>query len=111
MDATVTRSIDAVRRFFRAYLQERDPEEAAHCLCEDVRWIGIGTSGTTGEGPETFRASLREKFLAAPGPRKYELRDPRAFACGENCACVDGVLRLPATLSGGEAARLSLIHI
>lgn len=108
MDATVTRSIDAVRRFFRAYLQERDSEEAAHCLCEDVRWIGIGTSGTTGQGPETFRASLREEFLAAPGPRKYELRDPRAFACGENCACVGGVLRLPATLSGGEAARLEM---
>ena len=44
MDATAARSIDAVRRFFRAYLRERNPEKTAHCLCEDVRWIARNSS-------------------------------------------------------------------
>ena len=108
MDATAARSIDAVRRFFRAYLRERNPEKTAHCLCEDVRWIGIGASGTIGEGLEAFRALLREEFRAIPGPRDYELRNARAFVCGADCACAGGELLLSGTSPDGEAARLEM---
>lgn len=108
MDATAARSIDAVRRFFRAYLRERNPEKTAHCLCEDVRWIGIGASGTIGQGLEAFRALLREEFRAIPGPRDYELRNARAFVCGADCACAGGELLLSGTSPDGEAARLEM---
>ncbi len=105
MDETVARSLEAVHRFFRAYLRERDPERIARCLCDDAHWIGIGASGRTGQGRKNFRALLREEFRPTPEPRDYELCNMLARPCGEDYACVDGDLLLSGVLPGGETAR------
>ena len=94
--------MDIVRRFFDAYLRQRNPEKTLGCLTDDVCWIGTGAFERAGRGYRDCRALLMEEFESAPGSYPFELENLRT--AGTESACyVEGDLVIgPPEARGAE---------
>lgn len=108
MNATATRSLDVIRRFFHAYLWERDLKSVERCLADDVRWIGTGAFERAGEGFHDFRELLNEEFRLEPGPYPHELSNLHTVRGGSDSFYVDGDLAISRDLPGGNTLRVNM---
>ena len=97
MNATATRSLDVIRRFFHAYLWERDLKSVERCLADDVRWIGTGAFERAGEGFHDFRELLNEEFRLEPGPYPHELSNLHTVRGGATPSTSTAIWRFPET--------------
>lgn len=99
MQTLASRSEDAIRRFFDAYLHLRDMDKTLDCLSDDIRWIGTGDFERVGKGFCDCRALLAEEFKSAPDSFDVTLRNLHSVESGGACY-VDGDMRIVDPASG-----------
>ena len=104
MQTLASRSVAIVRRFFDAYLRQRNPEKTLGCLTDDICWIGTGAFERAGKGCRDCRALLMQEFEVAPGPYVFDLENLRT--AGVESACyVEGDLVIGPSERGGAFLR------
>lgn len=107
MQTIASRSEDAVRHFFDAYLHLRDLDKTLDCLADDIRWIGTGDFERAGKGFCDCRGLLAEEFKSMPGSFDVTLRNLYAVESGGACY-VDGDMGVVDPASGqGVNVRIS----
>lgn len=108
MESIASRATNVVRRFFDAYLRERDLYAVSRCVTDDVRWIGTGAFERAGEGFRHYLDILREELESDPEGYGLTLRDLRAVPLGEAACYVEGDLWIDRCLPGGGTHRLDV---
>lgn len=80
-------AVRAVKRFFDAYLTQRDIEATMDCLTEEVQWVGTGRSEMV-YGREQAKQALLMEFSQAPGSCHIEYESLEEVLISERCAAV-----------------------
>ena len=70
MDTAANRPLNALRRFFDAYLVERDADKALRCVAPSFHWIGTGAFERT-VGRAELRKLMEEDVRNEPEPYVY----------------------------------------
>ncbi len=70
MDTAANRPLNALRRFFDAYLVERDADKALRCVAPSFHWIGTGAFERT-VGRAELRRLMEEDVSNEPEPYVY----------------------------------------
>lgn len=107
METIASRALDVIRRFLRAYLEERSIPDIRRCVTDDVRWIGTGAFERAGEGFRPYVDLLNEEFESDSEGYGLTLRDMRAVPLGEKACYVEGDFWVDRCLPGGGIQRVA----